>query len=36
MNKSIVLEDAIRIGYGGRPQSTKPIFDVILDRFLVC
>ncbi|CAN8277724.1 unnamed protein product [Cochlearia groenlandica] len=31
VNKAIVLEDAIRIGYGGRPQSTKPIFDVILD-----
>lgn len=37
VNKSIVLEDAIKIGYGGRPQSTKPIFNVILDRFfLVC
>ncbi|CAH2043015.1 unnamed protein product [Thlaspi arvense] len=31
VNKTIVLEDAIRIGYGGRPQSTKPIFNVILD-----
>ncbi|KAJ4878738.1 Wound-responsive family protein [Raphanus sativus] len=31
VNKSIVLEDAIKIGYGGRPQSTKPIFNVILD-----
>lgn len=31
VNKTIVLEDAIKIGYGGRPQSTKPIFDVILD-----
>ncbi|KFK28264.1 hypothetical protein AALP_AA8G494300 [Arabis alpina] len=31
VNKAIVLEDAIRIGYGGRPKSTKPIFNVILD-----
>ncbi|XP_010557505.1 PREDICTED: bifunctional nuclease 2 isoform X2 [Tarenaya hassleriana] len=31
VNKEIVLTDAIRIGYGGRSQSTKPIFDVILD-----
>ncbi|XP_024007623.1 bifunctional nuclease 1 isoform X2 [Eutrema salsugineum] len=31
VNKAIVLEDAIRIGYGGRPQSTKPIFNVLLD-----
>ncbi|KAJ0236613.1 Wound-responsive family protein [Hirschfeldia incana] len=31
VNKTIVLEDAIKIGYGGRPQSTKPIFNVILD-----
>ncbi|XP_010550488.1 PREDICTED: bifunctional nuclease 1-like [Tarenaya hassleriana] len=31
VNKEIVLADAIRIGYGGRPQSTRPIFDVILD-----
>ncbi|KAL1217078.1 Bifunctional nuclease 2 [Cardamine amara subsp. amara] len=31
VNKAIVLEDAIRIGYGGRPQSTKPIFNIILD-----
>lgn len=31
VNKTIVLEDAIKIGYGGRPKSTKPIFNVILD-----
>lgn len=36
VNKAIVLEDAIRIGYGGRPHNTKPIFNIILDRFLVC
>uniref|UniRef100_A0A1J3G9M6 Bifunctional nuclease 2 n=1 Tax=Noccaea caerulescens TaxID=107243 RepID=A0A1J3G9M6_NOCCA len=31
VNKAIVLEDAIKIGYGGRSQSTKPVFNVILD-----
>lgn len=35
VNKTIVLEDAIKIGYGGRPKSTKPIFNVILDRFFL-
>jgi len=36
VNKAIVLEEAFKIGYGGRPQSAKPVFNVILDRFLVC
>ncbi|AED98148.1 Bifunctional nuclease domain [Arabidopsis suecica] len=31
VNKAIVLEEAIKIGYGGRPQSAKPVFNVILD-----
>lgn len=37
MNKIIVLEDVIKIGYGGRLKSIKFIFNVIFDRFfLVC
>ncbi|XVE82418.1 hypothetical protein DITRI_Ditri16bG0003300 [Diplodiscus trichospermus] len=32
VNKQIVLEDAIRIGYGmGRVRNTKPTYDVLLD-----
>ncbi|XP_010444845.1 PREDICTED: uncharacterized protein LOC104727436 isoform X2 [Camelina sativa] len=31
VNKAIVLEEAIKIGYGGRSQSAKPVFNVILD-----
>ncbi|EOA13660.1 hypothetical protein CARUB_v10026729mg [Capsella rubella] len=31
VNKAIVLEEAIKIGYGGRSQSAKPTFNVILD-----
>lgn len=36
VNKQIVLADAIRISYGtGRVRDTKPIYDVLLDRYFL-
>lgn len=37
VSKQIVLEDAIRIGFGmGRVRDTTPTYDVVLDRYVVC